>query len=57
MRSILRGETEIDDLLNAVTEANNDGRSKWPGLTYEQGVENALLWLFGDTEDHPYQEE
>ena len=28
-------------------------RSKWPHLSYEQGVENALNWAAGNTDDKP----
>jgi hypothetical protein len=29
------------------------GESRYPGMTYEDGVREALDWLFGRTEDSP----
>jgi hypothetical protein len=44
-------EDQIDDVLNACVEAEEDGFSKWPGMTYEQGVQAALLWVGGNGEN------
>jgi len=41
-------EEMIDDVLNQCSEAADEGRSKFPGMTYEQGVEAALQWTRGD---------
>ena len=35
-------QDEIDDVLNQCMEA---GSSRWPGMTYEQGVAAALRWM------------
>jgi hypothetical protein len=40
-----------------VAEQIDQGGSRFPGMTYEQGVQAALDWLFGNVEDHPYEEE
>ena len=47
---------EIDDVINECTEQENKGGSRWPGMTYEQGVLAAIRWLIGETEDHPLDE-
>lgn len=52
-----RTEAKIDDVLNAVSEKEDSGRSIYPGMTYEQGVNAALRWATGETEDHPYPED
>ncbi len=57
MRQIKRSEAEIDEALNLAAESIEHGKSKWPGMTYEQGIEDALLWLFGETEDHPMKDQ
>ena len=51
---VLRTEMEIDNLLNQCVEAMHKG-SKYPGLTYEQGIEAALCWALnlGRDSDHP----
>lgn len=43
-------EDEIDDVLNRCVESEESGESRWPGMTYEQGVKAALEWMqgFGD---------
>jgi hypothetical protein len=30
-----------------------DGPSRWPGMTYEQGVEATVLWVTGDSDENP----
>jgi hypothetical protein len=32
------------------------GPSKWPGMTYEEGVRSALMWAAGDG-DNPMEDE
>ena len=41
-------ENEINDVLNQCVESENEGESRWPGMTYEQGVEAAIEWMQGD---------
>ena len=43
---------QIEDAIADAEEAM-DGDSKWPGLTYEQGVAEALRWALGQTNLHP----
>jgi len=38
-------QPEIDTVLNQCAEAFDRGGSKYPGMTYEQGVEAAIRWL------------
>ena len=55
---VTRTAMEIDDLLNQCVEAINEG-SKFPGMTYEQGIEAALCWALnlGRDSDHPLDDE
>lgn len=41
-------ENEINDVLNQCVESENEGESRWPGMTYEQGVKAAIEWMQGD---------
>lgn len=50
---VMRTEDEVNDLLNQCVEAEDSGRSKFPGMTYEQGVRNAIDWLTGNSDDNP----
>ena len=51
---VTKTEKEIDDLLNQCVEAMNKG-SKYPGMTYEEGIDAALCWALnlGRDSDHP----
>jgi hypothetical protein len=40
----------IDDVMNECLEYENDGGSKFPGMSYEQGVLAAVRWLTEDNE-------
>ena len=53
MRTIVRSDKEIDDVLNMASDGVEDG-SIYPGMSYEQGIQNFADWLFGDTDDTPF---
>jgi len=53
--SIQPTQNEIDDVLNTCMEAEDDGRSIYPGMSYEQGVLAAINWMRGDGV-HPIEE-
>lgn len=40
-------DDEIDTILDACLASETAGRSRWPGMTYEQGVSAAIFWLRG----------
>ena len=40
-------QEEIDNVLNECSEHEELGESKYPGMTYEQGIKNAIEWLQG----------
>ena len=51
MAEIVRTQEEIDDVLNESFQALETGRSRYPGMTYEQGIEDMYHWLVGDSDD------
>lgn len=51
-----RTDEEVDALLNELDGQINVGGSRFSGQTYEQGVQEGIRWLLGETEDHPYPE-
>lgn len=56
MRVHERTDLEIDDLYKAVSNRIDEGGgSRYPGMTYEEGIEAVLGWLLNN-EDHPYEE-
>ena len=49
-------EEEINDVQNRAFEAIDMGETKFPGMTYEQGVYAAICWLRGNYDDEPLAE-
>lgn len=35
------------------SDAAAGGASRWPAMTYEQGVDVALRWALGETDEDP----
>ncbi len=52
----VRSNEEIDDVLNATVEAEATGQSRWPGMTYEDGVAAALRWVLGQSDSNPMED-
>jgi hypothetical protein len=42
---LVRTQQEIEELLSDAVEAECNGESQFPGMTYEQGVSETLRWL------------
>ncbi len=57
MNEVARTDDEINDLRNDVAERINEGGSRFLGMSYEEGIDEVLRWLFGESDDHPYAEE
>lgn len=50
-----RTEKEIRELIAAALEYVHKGGSKYPGMSYEEGVVAALDWITGETDDYPME--
>lgn len=50
-----RTQSEIDEQMNLAADGENDG-SKYPGMSYEQGVKAALEWVTGITDTKPMED-
>jgi hypothetical protein len=48
---------EVEDELGEVLAAIADGERKYPGSSYENGVQAALAWVIGEAIEKPYTEE
>ena len=48
-------QDEIDEVLNKCSDYTVEGGSKFPGMTYEQGVEAGILWVTGDDDSNPME--
>ena len=55
MRTIARTDADIDRILNKAADGVEDG-SFYPGMSYEQGIQAFAYWLFGDTDDEPFED-
>ena len=55
--AIVRTDAEIDDVIGKCMDAENECRSAYPGMTYEQGVNEALRWVTGEIDDNPMADE
>ena len=55
MYTIQRTDQQINDLLNKAINAFDNG-TNYPGMSYEQGILDAINWLIGQTNDNPLDE-
>jgi hypothetical protein len=49
----MRDQEEIDEQINQAMERFDMGRSKFPNMSYEEGVREALEWVTGNSDDAP----
>ena len=56
MYRVEKEEQEIDDVLNKCDEQEDLGSSKWPGMTYEQGVAQGIRWVLGHWDTNPMED-
>jgi hypothetical protein len=47
---------EIDEVLNKCADAANEGKTKWHGMSYEEGVRAGIEWVLGDVEENPMED-
>ena len=45
---MIPSSSEVDEVLNVAAEAEEKGKSAYPGMTYEQGVSAAIRWMRGE---------
>lgn len=53
-REVVRSQESIDYVLNKSAYFIDEG-SRYPGASYEEGIIAFAEWLFGDTEDEPFE--
>jgi len=49
-------ERAAGDQIQEALEQIDRGGSRFPGMSYEEGVVNALRWALGDNDEIPYTE-
>ena len=50
---------EINEVVRIISEASDivaSGDSKFHGMSYEEGVQAALLWVIRDTDENPLED-
>ena len=47
MYEVKRTDKEINDLLDRCAEQEDKGGSRYPGMSYEQGIRAAIDWITG----------
>jgi hypothetical protein len=52
---IIRSESEINELLDKVSEGRNHG-SKFAGMSYEDGIQAMYDWLVGNVDENPMED-
>lgn len=50
-------EDEIYEQIDKAAESEDSGRSRWPGMTYEQGVSATLNWILGNFPEPPMSDD
>ncbi len=53
----MRTQKEIEEMMDKAGTWNCEGASDVRGMSYEEGVEAALRWATGGTEDQPIENE
>ena len=49
----MRSQYEIDELMNRVQDSIDEG-GRFFGMSYEDGLMEALRWVTGDSDDDPF---
>jgi len=52
----VRTSSEVNTVVEQAIVLINRGRSRFHGMTYEEGVRNAIEWLLGDIDDNPMED-
>jgi hypothetical protein len=54
---IARTQDQIDEQINRAVESRDEHGTQWPGMSYEDGVDAALRWVTGESDDAPMDDE
>ena len=54
---LTRTDKEINDLMNDCARSIDEGERRFPSMSYAEGIYEALKWITGQTEDHPFEDE
>lgn len=54
-QKIVRTDDEVDTVIEECYNSEAEG-SKFPGMSYEQGVKAGIEWLVGDSDQNPMED-
>ena len=54
--TVAKTPDEIDEVLNECVEAEGKGHSRYPGMTYEEGVRAGIEWALGLADEPPFDD-
>lgn len=52
MYNIVRSDNQIDNVRNWASEGRDQG-TRFSGMSYEDGIEDMVAWLLGETDENP----
>ncbi len=52
----MRSRNEIEEQMHKAGDIVCEGDTKVAGMTYEEGVDNALRWALGESDDAPIED-
>ncbi len=53
MAQFCKTREEINEVIDECSELIDNGVSKYPRMSYEEGIKAAPEWAFGDIDEHP----
>ena len=54
--TVTKTPDEIDEVLNECVAAEANGRSRYPGMSYEEGVRVGIEWALGLADQPPFDD-
>lgn len=55
MYRLQKTDDQINAVLNRCAEQEDKGGSAFPGMTYEQGIKEAIEWMISDNNDSLFE--
>lgn len=51
-----RETKEVEEVRDTALLSTSEGTTRYPGMTYEEGVEAALSWVLDDRDTNPLED-
>jgi hypothetical protein len=53
----VRSQEEVNEQIDRASDNINKGISKYPGMTYEEGIRAAIDWMSGESDELPMDDD